>query len=255
MTAADDTNSAAAGGRARVAVAIAFGVAIALLAVTLGQWQTRRGDAKQALQAQWDAANSAPAMAVAGPSDALSVVAQLPRRVQVRGAFDALGTVFVGNRMHGAAAGFYVLAPLRLSDGLVVLVNRGWIARDARDPALLPPVATPAAEVVVEGLAVARVPRILELAEVARAVPPAIWPNLTPDEYAKSTGAKVLPFVVQQTSAADDGLKRDWPRVDTGVQKHRGYALQWYALAALAAGLTVFFGGRALRSGAHRTGA
>jgi surfeit locus 1 family protein len=34
------------------------------------------------------------------------------------------------------------------------------------------------------------------------------------------------------------------------VQKHRGYALQWYGLAALSAGLTLFFGGRALRRGA-----
>jgi len=244
MTAAD---SADRGRRGRVLVAIAFGVMIAILAAMLGQWQTRRGDAKQALQDAWDAANSAPALSVAGPADALAVVAQLPQRVRARGMFDARGTVFVGNRMHGAAAGFYVLTPLRLADGSVALVNRGWIARDARDPALLPPVETPTTETVIEGLAVARVPRILELGDVPRPPPPAVWPNLAPDEYTKATGVAAFPFIVQQTSAADDGLRRDWPRVDTGVRTHRGYALQWYALAALATGLTVFFGVRALR--------
>jgi cytochrome oxidase assembly protein ShyY1 len=48
------------------------------------------------------------------------------------------------------------------------------------------------------------------------------------------------PIVVQQTSDADDGLARDWPRPDAGVDKHRIYALQWYSFAALAAVLYVF---------------
>jgi len=39
----------------------------------------------------------------------------------------------------------------------------------------------------------------------------------------------------------DDGLVRDWPAPDFGVEKHRIYMLQWYALAALAAGLWLLF--------------
>jgi surfeit locus 1 family protein len=31
---------------------------------------------------------------------------------------------------------------------------------------------------------------------------------------------------------------RGWPRPSTGVEKHRGYAFQWYALAGMA---LVFF--------------
>jgi surfeit locus 1 family protein len=40
---------------------------------------------------------------------------------------------------------------------------------------------------------------------------------------------------------------RHWPRLAAGVEKHHGYALQWFALAALIAALTAFFGLRALR--------
>jgi cytochrome oxidase assembly protein ShyY1 len=40
--------------------------------------------------------------------------------------------------------------------------------------------------------------------------------------------------VIEQHSHADDGLLREWPRPDTGVEKHEAYALQWYALAGLA---------------------
>ncbi len=247
MTLRDGTPAARRGTRLPTLLAIACGVAVTVAGVLLGQWQTRRGDDKQALQATWDAAVNAPASAIGGAAEGQAVAARLPARVQLRGVFDARGTVYVGNRMQGPATGFDVVTPLRLADGSSALVNRGWIARDARDPALMPPVTTPASEVAVEGLAVARVPRMLELAAETRARPPAIWANLAPDEYARVTGVAVPGFVVQQTSAVDDGLQRDWPRVDTGVQKHRGYALQWYALAALAGGLTAWFGARALR--------
>ncbi|HWR87335.1 MAG TPA: hypothetical protein VN277_02820, partial [Acidiferrobacterales bacterium] len=49
------------------------------------------------------------------------------------------------------------------------------------------------------------------------------------------------PVLVQQTSVADDALVREWERPDLGIDKHRGYALQWYALAALTAVLLAFF--------------
>lgn len=233
--------------RAAAVAAIACGVALTVAGVLLGQWQTRRGDEKQALQARWDAAIAAPALNIAGAADARAAAARLPQRVQLRGVFDPRGTVFVGNRLRGTAVGFHVVTPLRIADGVLVLVDRGWVARDVRDPASMPPVATPVGDVAVEGLAVPRVPRMLELTDEVRPPPPAIWPNLAPDEYARTTGMAVTDFIVQQTSASDDGLQRDWPRVDRGVQKHRGYALQWYALAALAGGLTLWFGARALR--------
>jgi len=56
---------------------------------------------------------------------------------------------------------------------------------------------------------------------------------------AEAAGAGcVAPWIVLQTSAAADGLVRDWPLPAAGIERHRGYAFQWYALAALAAVLT-----------------
>ncbi|MEK9803755.1 MAG: SURF1 family protein, partial [Curvibacter sp.] len=45
----------------------------------------------------------------------------------------------------------------------------------------------------------------------------------------------------QQTGAAADGLLRDWPQINTGVDKHYGYAFQWFGLCALMAILYVWF--------------
>ena len=39
----------------------------------------------------------------------------------------------------------------------------------------------------------------------------------------------------------DDGLVREWPDPGSGVDKHLGYAFQWYALAVLVAGLWIRF--------------
>ena len=36
-------------------------------------------------------------------------------------------------------------------------------------------------------------------------------------------------------------LRRDWPAVALGVEKHYGYAFQWFALAALILGLYLWF--------------
>jgi cytochrome oxidase assembly protein ShyY1 len=128
-----------------------------------------------------------------------------------------------------------------------VLVNRGWVARDSRDPARVPKVELPPGPATIDGLAVARVPRLLELGQKPVLQVPGIWPNLEPGEYGRVSGLAVAEFVVQQTSAMPDNLRRAWPRPSAGIEKHRGYALQWYGLAVLSAGLTIFFGVRALR--------
>ena len=103
--------------------------------------------------------------------------------------------------------------------------------------------------VAIEGVALAQLPRLLQLgAEPEPRRWPLIWQNLEFESFERASGLRVARFVVQQTSRMDDGLVRDWPAPDLGVEKHRGYALQWYSLAALIAALTLFFGGRSWRA-------
>ena len=46
---------------------------------------------------------------------------------------------------------------------------------------------------------------------------------------------------LQQTGAASEGLQRDWPAPALGVEKHYGYAFQWFGLSALVVFLYVWF--------------
>jgi surfeit locus 1 family protein len=241
-------------------MAVALGAAVAGIALTasLGQWQLRRAEQKLALQAQWQQAQQAPPLELAG-ADLAAVADRLPLRVSLRGRFLSEHEVWLDNRQMDGRTGLVLIAPLRLADGAVVLVNRGFAARDPRDRARLPEVARPQAEVAVEGLAVAQPARVLQLGSNAAGDgrQPAVWQNLDFDAFERASGLAVPRWVVQQTGDVADGLLRNWPAPDAGVDRHRGYALQWFSLAALILALTVFFTARALRrrSAADRTDA
>jgi surfeit locus 1 family protein len=75
-----------------------------------------------------------------------------------------------------------------------------------------------------------------------------IWQNLTREAYASWSGLALQPLLLRQLEPArgeggpiDDGLIRDWPRPGLDVDKHRGYALQWYGIAATTAILWLWF--------------
>jgi len=75
-----------------------------------------------------------------------------------------------------------------------------------------------------------------------------LWQYLDLDAYAKAYGLTVAARIVEETDTASDGLVRDWPRPDLGVDRHRGYAVQWFGLATLAAGLCGWFGWKRWRA-------
>lgn len=229
----------------RTVIALAAGVLGSALTLALGNWQTHRAEYKIGLQAQWDAAARAPARAVSATDTGDTL--HLPVRVRLTGRFRHQFSVWLDNRQMNGRAGFFVITPMETSSG-VVLVNRGWAERDPQDRMRLPSVAEPAGMVTIEGIALAEVPRLLELGRAPDSGKwPRVWQNLDFAAYEKASGLSVARFVVEQTSGADDGLARDWPAPDLGVEMHRGYALQWYSLSALIAGLTLFFGWRGWR--------
>lgn len=234
--------------RTRTLIAFVAAAASIALTVSLGNWQLRRADEKLALQAAWDRAEQAAPMPVAG-TDVSTVASRLPLRVQLRGRFLSAHEVWLDNRQMDGQTGLMLVTPLRLADGAVVLVNRGFARRDPRDRTRLPEVVRPDGEVTVVGLAVEQTARVLQLGQNAPAAGggPAIWQNLDYEDFERTSGLAVARWVVQQIDSADDGLLRNWPRLATGVDKHRGYALQWFALAALIIVLTAVFGLRALK--------
>lgn len=204
-------------------IAAVAGIALTL---ALGQWQIGRAEYKEHLQARYDALSREPAIAVGG--QLLDRDGILLRRVEVRGEYAPKLTVFVDNRIHQHQPGFHVATPLRIAGSQrYVLVNRGWVA-SPRDRSL-PAVSTPAGEQVVQGIAVGYSERYLELS--TKVADGNVWQNLVYERFRQATGLELQPFVIQQESAADDGLVRAWSRPDLGRNTHLAYAFQWYALS------------------------
>jgi surfeit locus 1 family protein len=217
---------------------LAVAVAGCAVFVALGNWQSRRAEEKLAAQRNADAlAAAAPVRLPAAPVTASEYVG---RRVFVAGEYVPAHTVLIDNRVHKGVAGYYVVTPLRIEGGpLHVLVNRGWVPAGPRRDRL-PDVAVPAGPQRVEGIALEPSRRTYALAPDE--APGPVRQHLAIERVAAESGLRLQPVVVQQTGAAPDGLVRAWERPDAGVDTHRAYAVQWYALAVLTAVIYIAVG-------------
>lgn len=214
-----------------------------VIAVALGLWQARRAEEKLAVQQRRDELARQAVREL--PAEPFKAEDYAHHRVSVRGEFVARHTLLLDNRVMRGTVGYEVLAPFRIAGGeLHVVVNRGWIAAGARR-AELPAIRTPQGESRLEGIALAPAKSYYALGSDSDAGP--VVQNLVLDRIGERTGLNLQPVVVYQTSDNGDGLVRAWARPDTGINTHRGYALQWYLLAVLALVLYVSHSVRRIR--------
>ena len=200
--------------------------------VLLGNWQTRRAEQKRALGVELERSLKSLPIEVRPGVDAHTLI---QKRVAASGRFVAGRTVLLDNKLRQGRPGYEVITPLALAGSdAYVLVNRGWVAAGSSRQQL-PDVRTPASEVRLDGIALERLPHALE----AGASSGRVRQNLDIDAYAAETGLKLLPLVIEQHSDSGDGLLRDWPAPDLGIEKHESYALQWYLFAGLAVVLLI----------------
>ncbi len=202
-------------------------------AISLGNWQTRRAEEKLAIeQAIVDRSKEPP---IAAASIKPGQQPEEFRRVDADGEFLADWPLYLENRPHGAQSGFYLLMPLRIADsGDVVLVARGWFPRDPADRTCIPDVPVPKGRQHIEGSVRSHATRVMQLGDASAVKPGALLQNIDPAGFAAASGLHVQAFIIEQINDTHDGLVRDWPAPSAGVDKHRGYAFQWYALAAVA---------------------
>jgi cytochrome oxidase assembly protein ShyY1 len=232
-------------------------LAVVALTMSLGNWQVRRAQEKIQMQAQRDAAELLqPAIVPARPLGDPELAALEGGRASVTGEWLGESSVYIDNRTYKGLAGFHVVTPIRImgsaergGEALHLLVLRGWVARDLHDRTRLPAVPAAAGPVTVTGIVQAELAQAMELATPAPPGPgQRLWQNLTVDGFRDWSGLALQPMLIRQTEPAigpggsiDDGLVRDWPQPGLDVDRHRGYAFQWYSLAAATAALWLWF--------------
>jgi len=221
-------------------LATLLGVAVTC---SLGFWQLRRADAKEVLQTQLIQRGALPAL----EGQSLGQLGDTPenrsglmhRAVQLQGRWVTDKTLFLDNRQMKGRVGFFVMTPLQLTGSdAVILVQRGWAARHFTQRTELPEVVSPPGEVTISGR-IALAPS--KLYELGASEEGPIRQNLDLTAFRQETGLALLEITVVQTGDPSEGLLREWPQPLTGVEKHYGYAFQWFGLSALITMLYVWF--------------
>ena len=221
--------------RALVLVGIAA-VLLAALLIVLGVWQLERLQWKLQLIAEVDARIHAAAVAPPAPP-AWAGVTQADdeyRRVAARGHF-LNGDESLVEAVTGKGAGFWVMTPFVTDQGFTILVDRGFVPSDRRDPASRS-AGQIAGETTVTGL--------LRISEPGggflRANDPAQgrWYSRDVAAIARAHGlADVAPYFIDADAAPNPGgLPVGGLTVVSFPNNHFLYALTWFALAAMVLG-------------------
>ncbi len=213
------------GGLATIAVAALLG---------LGVWQVERRAWKLDLIARVEARLHAEPVAAPGPEAWDDLTANdAYRRVRLQGRF-LPGETLV-QAVTDLGGGFWVLAPFRSDAGFVVLVNRGFVPPDRRDPATRPDPSPTTGPITVTGL--------LRLSEpkggFLRSNDPAAgrWYSRDVAAIAQAQGLGPVASYFIDADAGPEPAR--WPvgglTVITFPNNHLVYALTWFALAAMVA--------------------
>jgi cytochrome oxidase assembly protein ShyY1 len=223
----------------------ALTVTLAVVMVGLGNWQLDRYHQKVAINNRIDAAATAapvPVTDVLRP-DRSPTRAQRYTRVTATGRYDSAHEILVRGRTRNGTVGYEVLTPLLLANGDALLVDRGWVAAPAgaRDLPAVP--AAAGGTVTVDGA--------VRLPERALGRADTLDGRLQVRTISPAQLAGVLPYPVLggYVSIRQDGLT-PVPVEYEGTLQNGGYAVQWWAFAALT---LVGFGYLARREARERT--
>jgi surfeit locus 1 family protein len=235
--------------RGLIGPGIATLVALAIL-IGLGTWQLERLDWKENLLDQIRTRAYGPPGAIAPPSSwpNWSAAEDEFRHVQVTGTFLNEDEVPVHGIAPGATGspllGYYIFTPLRLPQGEIVIVNRGFVPENLRDPASRRQ-STPEGEVTVTGLV--RAPESRTWFVPANRPADNEWFTRNPAAMAAAKGLTAAPFYIVADRGPDPAA---WPRGgQTSLDlpnNHLQYALTWYGIAVTLAGVFGAFAWRRL---------
>lgn len=219
----------------------ALGALLVVQFLALSVWQAGRAQQKLTEQRAYDAQSGfapfTPGMAVRPYQPLLA-----------EGKYDAAHQVLLDNIILDNRYGRYVLTPLTLTppmqgaDAPVLLVNRGWTERVGDGTVDAAVLAVGGGTLQVRGR-VGALPkpgyRMGEPFAGSDAWPRhAVYPTL--QEIAQQLGREVQPFVLLLDPQQPHGLVRHWVPEEMGPGQHAAYAFQWFAMAAVLAGLLIW---------------
>ncbi len=205
---------------------IAYSLGLGLL-LTLSGWQISRGLHKASIL---EAANAASAQY---PTIAVSPKKPAQFSYQtatLQGSWDKDRIILLANRIYQNQLGYEVIMPFQLSDGKLLLINRGWIAQGQETalPTLqdASPVGTLYQPKKGFTLGSAIQPEVINSKHWPKV---SLYMDLT--QFAQVLGQPVSPLIMVLDDDNSNSLIRIWKPVVIQPERHYAYALQWFGLA------------------------
>lgn len=239
-------------GRSLIVPGLAALVALAIL-IGLGTWQLQRKAWKEDLIAQIETRAYAEPGAIVPETDWASWRADQDefRKVRVTGTFlhEFEAPVYglaPGTRQGAPIQGYYLITPLKLATDAIVMINRGFVPTDLRDPARRPE-SRPAGEVTITGLI--RAPEIRNPFTPSDDAARNQWFARDPQGIAAAHKLeRVAPFLIDADASSNPG---GWPRGGqtplTLPNNHLQYAVTWFGIALTLIGVFGAFAWRRLK--------
>ncbi|MCG8346664.1 MAG: SURF1 family protein [Chloroflexales bacterium] len=216
-----------------------FALVILLMFIRLGFWQLSRLEERRAHNDATIAALAQPPVTLTGaPVDPDNLHF---RNVQVTGTYDNAASVVLRNQTLEGVPGLHLLTPLRIvGSDQAIIVDRGWIPEDQRQPEDLAAYAIDG-EVTVEGIAFRAqtrpdallAPMDLPLPNETRID---AWMRVDIAKMQQQMPDPLLPIFVEQAAdpaAPLDILPRPEPLAALDEGPHLGYAIQWFTFTGI----------------------
>jgi surfeit locus 1 family protein len=199
-----------------------------VLLISLGFWQLDRADEKRAIEGQIDSANSGDVKLI---DSAEFLKDKEYYHVRLQGSYVGDKQFIYDNQIVDQISGYYVLTPLVLKgDSKAVLINRGFIPWNGRRDKLADiDIGEELTEVKVQiSKPVKRME--LEASELTGDFPVLIQ-ALDLDEMSTIASLDFASVVGLLSPETENGFVRQWEPYTGSIERHIGYAIQWFLMA------------------------
>ena len=219
-------------------------VVVAAILIKLAFWQLERAATKLQYQQQLSVRKSTQWLELPTVTVDKSFNNQ---GIKVSGRLLHQFTWLLDNQVENGRVGYQVLVPLQLAnDNRVIIANLGWV-KGALDRTILPTLKMWIGEQQVSGFLHLPNKNPYQLT----AAPTAQWPKVIGEiDFSRfgqqlqqaGIGLAVYPAILRVASNSVIGYQKSWRWSNKmSVEKHQGYAFQWFALAFTLVLLTAYF--------------
>jgi surfeit locus 1 family protein len=195
--------------------------------LSLGLWQLERAEEKQTITDRIILAQGLAPLSVSNPSNLLE---KEYHHVLLEGHYLADSQFIYDNQIIKGNAGYFVLTPFVLNDHNSILINRGFVPwNGSRDN--IANLEIGVQKRIIKVSLIKPVERIKLTESTTHDTFPILIQSINLNRLAALAKQDLIPIMGQLDKSATDGFFRQWKPFYGSVDKHLGYAFQWFLMA------------------------